>query len=111
MTDKQLFNSKRWEMLRARVLRRDEYLDQVLLRYGKRITADTVHHALPREVFPEYAFCSWNCVSVSRDTHNKLHDRDGHYLTDEGMKLLERIARKNNINISEKEKLRLIPPG
>ena len=110
MTDRQLFNSKRWQVLRAKILRRDEYLDRVALRYGKRLTAQTVHHILPREVFPEYTFEPWNLISLSHDTHNKLHDRSGHYLTADGMSLLERTIKKNNIYISETQKRKLYPP-
>lgn len=111
MTDRQLFNSKRWQVLRAKILRRDEYLDRVALRYGKRLTAQTVHHILPREIFPEYTFEPWNLISLSHDTHNKLHDRSGHYLTADGMSLLERTARKYKIEIDERIKNRLVPPG
>ena len=49
-------NCKRWERLRGAVLARDQYLDQIKKRFGKRVGADTVHHIFPREYFPEYAF-------------------------------------------------------
>ena len=111
MTDRQLFNSKRWQSLRAQVLRRDEYLDRIMLRYGKRINADTVHHIFPREIFPEYTFEPWNLISLSSDSHNKLHDRTGHYLTADGLKLLRWTARKNKIEISDYQLRKLIPPG
>ena len=110
MTEREIFNSKRWAKLRAAVLRRDSYLDRVALRYGKRITADTVHHIFPREYFPEYTFASWNLISLSNGTHNKLHDRTGHYLTADGIKLLERTAREHNIFLSDNMKLMLSPP-
>lgn len=90
---------KKWEDLRAFVLRRDKFLDQVALRYGKRIEANTVHHIFPREFFPEYTYAAWNLVSVSTTTHNRLHDRDTHKLTEEGWNLLVRTARKNNIEL------------
>lgn len=90
---------KKWEDLRAFVLRRDKFLDQVALRYGKRIDANTVHHVFPREMFPEYTFKAWNLVSVSHNTHNKLHVRDSHKLTEEGWSLLVRVARKNQIEL------------
>lgn len=111
MNERELFNSKRWQRLRAFVLRRDEYTDQIQKRFGKRITGQTVHHIFPREQFPEYTFEPWNLITVSTTTHNKLHDRDGHYLTAEGMELLERTARKKNIFISDADKLKLSPPG
>ena len=111
MNTEELFNSKRWQVLRAQVLRRDQYMDQLLLRFGKRRTADTVHHIFPREWFPEYTFEPWNLISITRETHNRLHDRDGHYLTAEGMQLLERTARKRKIVLSDHERKMLTPPG
>ena len=57
-------NCKRWERIRGAVLARDQYLDQIKKRFGKRIGADTVHHIFPREYFPEYAFCEWNLIST-----------------------------------------------
>ena len=110
MTAEQLFNSKRWQTLRAQVLRRDQYLDQILLRYGKRRTANTVHHIFPREAFPEYTFEPWNLISLTMETHNRLHDREGHYLTADGMQLLERTARKHNIVLSDHDRKMLTPP-
>lgn len=92
---------KRWEELRQYVLRRDRYLDQVALRYGKRIEANTVHHVFPRELYPQYTYCAWNLVSVSHATHNKLHVRDSHKLTAKGWELLVRTARKNKIELPD----------
>lgn len=111
MNDRAFFNSPRWQALRVSVLRRDGYIDQVAKRYGKRLTADTVHHIFPREVFPEYSFQPWNLISLSGSTHNKMHIRDSHYLTTDGMQLLERTARKYKIEISEDERKRITPPG
>ena len=111
MNTEQLFNSKRWQTLRAQILRRDQYLDQIQLRFGKRRTADTVHHIFPRETFPEYTFEPWNLISITRETHNRLHDRDGHYLTAEGLQLLERTARKRKIVLSDHQRKMLTPPG
>lgn len=93
--------TKKWEDLRAFILRRDKFLDQVALRYGKRIDANTVHHIFPREFFPEYTYAAWNLVSVSHKTHNELHVRDSHKLTAKGWDLLVRTARKNGIEIPE----------
>ena len=60
-------NCKRWERLRGAVLARDQYLDQIKKRYGKRVGADTVHHIFPREYFPEYAFSEWKvCFRLLR---------------------------------------------
>lgn len=99
MNADQELNSKRWIRLRGFILARDQYLDQIEKRYGRRVEADTVHHIFPREWFPEYTFSEWNLISVSRDTHNRLHDRTTHKLTDEGWKLLERTSRKRGMDI------------
>ena len=48
------YKSKRWRRKRESVLRRDGYQCQISLRYGKRVEADTVHHILPADKFPEY---------------------------------------------------------
>lgn len=98
MADNEL-NLVRWKKLRAYVLRRDRFLDQVALRYGKRIDANVVHHIFPREHFPQYTYADWNLISVSQTTHNKLHDRDGHKLTEAGWQLLQRTARARGIDL------------
>lgn len=89
----------RWTHLRAYILKRDKYLDQVALRYGKRIEANTVHHVFPRELFPQFTYEAWNLISVSHKTHNRLHVRDSHKLTAEGFELLVRVARQNKIEL------------
>lgn len=90
-----------WTHKREVILRRDGYIDQVAKRYGKIIEADTVHHIFPREFYPEYEWENWNLISVSKKTHNELHDRESHQLTEKGMELLRRTARKRGINIDE----------
>lgn len=99
--NKNELNSAKWERTRKYILTRDEYIDQVKKRYGKRVGADTVHHIFPREFFPEFTFETWNLVSVSRQTHNALHDRETHGLTSEGWALLVRTARSRGMEIDE----------
>lgn len=81
------------------MLRRDGYLCQISLRYGKRIEADTVHHIFPADRFPEYQWEPWNLISLAGAVHNRLHVRDSQELTDEGRQLLERTARKRGLDI------------
>lgn len=92
-------NVARWKRLRVYILKRDRFLDQVALRYGKRIEANTVHHIFPREIFPELTYQPWNLISVSTTTHNALHVRDSHRLTAKGWELLTRTARAQGIEI------------
>lgn len=84
------YKARRWERLRAQVMRRDGYRCQLSKRYGKSVPADLVHHIYPVDEFPEYAFAPWNLVAVSRAAHNKLHDRDSDKLTAEGVALMRR---------------------
>jgi 5-methylcytosine-specific restriction endonuclease McrA len=84
------YKARRWERLRAQVMRRDGYRCQLSKRFGKAVPADLVHHIYPVDEFPEYAFEPWNLISVSRAAHNKLHDRDSDKLTAEGVALMRR---------------------
>ncbi len=86
------YKARRWERLRAQVMRRDGYRCQLSKRYGKSVPAELVHHIYPVDEFPEYAFEPWNLVSVSRAAHNKLHDRDSDKLTAEGVALMRRTV-------------------
>ena len=98
------YDSKKWIEKKSRILRRDGYMCQVSKRYGKMIPAELVHHVFPLDEFPEYALCDWNLISVSWKVHNALHDRQTNGLSEEGRQLLERIARRNNIEVPEQYK-------
>lgn len=91
------YKSKRWKKLREKILRRDGYMCQASLRYGRHIEADTVHHVFPASKFPEYQWETWNLISLCAGEHNAMHIRESDELTDKGMKLQERIARQNGI--------------
>ena len=95
------YKSKRWLRLRQRILKRDGYMCQESKRYGRMVEANTVHHVFPVSRFPEYQWCEWNLISLSHAAHNRMHIRDTDELTDEGMRLMIRVARKQNIDISE----------
>lgn len=82
------YKKKRWQRKRQIILRMDGYRDRVAARYGRNIEANTVHHIYPVDAFPEYAWCDWNLISVSQDTHNKLHNRETGELTAEGLRLM-----------------------
>ena len=91
--------SNKWERLRSAALRRDGYLCRIALRYGRREEAQLVHHIFPREEFPQYQYCLWNLISVSKAAHNRLHVRSSDELSKEGIDLLRRTARKNGIEV------------
>lgn len=89
--------NQKWRRLRASILRRDGYMDQVQKRYGKTIEARLVHHIFPADEYPEYAYEPWNLISISYATHKALHDGDE--LSELGVGLLRRTARKNGVGI------------
>ena len=93
------YNNRKWHMVRQSVLRRDGYMCQLSKRYGKMVQANTVHHIFPRELFPEYQYELWNLISLSAEKHNELHDRSTNELTEQGVELLKRTARRNGIDV------------
>ena len=62
-------------------------------RYGKNVPAEVVHHIFPADEYPEYAYCLWNLISLSREYHNRMHDRTTGKLTDAGISLQRRTKR------------------
>lgn len=78
------YKSIRWKRLRDQVLRRDKYLCRESARYGRIVPATTVHHVWPATLFPEYAWCEWNLISLSAKAHNAMHDRKSDALTELG---------------------------
>ena len=88
------YNNRKWKSKRKYILKRDNYLDRDLIRYGKRVEADTVHHIFPVEFYPELKFVDWNLISLNHSTHNKMHDRSGHNLTTKGLELQKRYNRR-----------------
>lgn len=96
------YDDPKWIRLRNSVLRRDNYMDKESRRYGIIRPAEVVHHIFPKDEFPEYAFSVWNLISLSRQTHNEMHDRDTDELTQKGRDLLIRTARRNNVQVPEK---------
>lgn len=91
------YKSKKWRKLREQILRRDGYMCQESLRYGRHVEADTVHHVFPASKYPELAWDPRNLISLCSAEHNAMHVRDTDELTDKGQKLLERIMKKHRI--------------
>lgn len=84
------YSTHKWKYLAAGILRRDGYRCQVSKRYGKQVPAEVVHHIYPVDEYPEYAYCPWNLIALSRAEHNALHDRTTGALTEKGMSLMRR---------------------
>ena len=59
--------------------------------YGRNVEATTVHHVWPVEDFPEWAWASWNLISLSTKAHNEMHDRVTDQLTAKGEAWQRRI--------------------
>lgn len=95
--DRFSYDSSKWDKIKSLALRRDGYQCQLSKRYGKVAQAEVVHHIYPVEDYPEYAYCLWNLISLTRAEHNKLHDRKTDILTEKGKSLMRRtkIPEKN----------------
>lgn len=93
------YKGARWERVRAAALARDGYMCRESARFGRRVQADTVHHAFPRELFPEYQYSLWNLVSLSAAVHDQMHDRVTGDLTEKGKDLLRRVARRAGVDV------------
>lgn len=93
------YGSRAWRMKRQHILRRDGWMDQVALRDGVKLEADTVHHILPREDYPQYQLCDWNLIAVNgKLTHKaRLHEKYSGKLTKLGKALMYSTAAKNDI--------------
>ena len=74
-------------------------MDAYLSRYGVLKQAEMVHHIFPVDAFPEYQYELWNLISVTKYTHNQLHDKETDLLSKKGIDLLVSTARKNKIPI------------
>lgn len=96
-----MYHTKAWKRKREAILRRDKYRSQIAARYGRNVQGDTVHHILPVGVFPEYRWCDWNLITITRAEHNSLHDRETNKLTDAGLDLARRTAARRGLNVPE----------
>lgn len=97
MTDQAFYESKKWKHIREKALKRDGYKCQISKRYGRSIPAEVVHHVLPKEQYPQYAMELWNLISITKERHNRLHDRENGELTKEGEELALRMCRRLRI--------------
>lgn len=100
------YKDKRWQEKRKAILVRDKYQCQYFKRFGKIVEASHVHHIFPVEVYPEYAYCSWNLISLSNKAHNMMHERGSHELTQLGLSLQEKVKEQR-----EKYDSNRIPPS
>lgn len=88
------YKGKRWIMKRDAILCRDKYKCRECARFGRVMSADTVHHVNPAEMCPELFWDSTNLISLCRKCHNKMHVRDEHELSELGKDWVVRIERE-----------------
>ena len=74
MNNDPFYQTAKWQRVRKKVLMRDKYMDAELRRYGKLREAEVVHHIFPKDEFPQYAYELWNLISLTRSTHNAMHN-------------------------------------
>ena len=78
------YKSSKWKCKRERILRRDEYRCMECKRYGKSVSATTVHHIIPLEQRTDLKLASNNLLSMCNKCHDKMHDRTNNQLTKAG---------------------------
>lgn len=84
------YKTKRWKKLREYILKRDKYLCQDAIRYGKSVEATTVHHIFPASEYPELFYNPDNLISLSTAAHNAMHDRATNEISKKGKELQKR---------------------
>ena len=71
------YNNKKHREWREKVLRKDKYLCQECLRYGKKVTATHAHHIKPVDEYPELRYKVENGRALCLKHHNKMHPEKG----------------------------------
>lgn len=95
-----IYNTKRWKHLREVILKRDKYMDQMELRTGRQVNAETVHHIFPVDMYPQYQWCSWNLISLTNENHELMHNRVTGGLSNAGQRLMRETAERRGIPVS-----------
>lgn len=75
--EKNYYHHKKHREWRDKVLRRDKYLCQECLRYGKKVPAKIAHHIKPADEYPELRYDVNNGRALCLACHNKLHPEKG----------------------------------
>jgi len=101
-TVKNFHSQVRWQRLRSRRLRMDEYMCRECIRYGRTTKATTVHHIYPIETHWELRFNILNLLSLCNKCHEQMHHRMTREITDVGKQWQKRI---------EKQLFKLSPPS
>lgn len=75
-------------------MRRDGYRCRECIRFGKLKQGEMVHHAVPREDFPELQWEPWNLVTLCNQCHDRMHLRVSNELSKAGIDLANRVLRE-----------------
>lgn len=84
------YKSEKWKKKRESILKRDNYLCKECHRFGKSVSANTVHHINPAEDYPDLFLSDENLISLCNSCHNEMHDRNTNHLTKKGQDLKNR---------------------
>lgn len=71
------YQSAKHRAWRGKVLRRDKYLCQECLRYGRKTSATHAHHIKERLEFPELQYVVENGQALCAACHNRIHPEKG----------------------------------
>ncbi|EWG08892.1 HNH endonuclease [Cytobacillus firmus] len=82
------YKSKEWKALRVEALERDNYECQMCKENGKYHKAECVHHIKEVKPYPHLAMTLSNLKSLCNPCHNKVHDRIGIHLQEQGKKFV-----------------------
>ena len=93
------YRSARWRGLRRSALARDGWMCAECRRFGKRVEATAVHHVFPMNEFPEYRWQGWNLTCLCGACHDAMHDRNTNALTERGVELMKRTARRREMEM------------
>lgn len=75
--DNSHYKKKKHKEWRDKVLRRDNYLCQKCIRYGKKVEATHAHHIRTVEEYPELKYKVENGQSLCLACHNREHPEKG----------------------------------
>lgn len=82
------YKSREWMQLRLQALERDNYECQECKRKGKYRKAQCVHHLKEVKVVPTLALTLSNLESLCNSCHNKMHDRYGTIMSQQGKRFV-----------------------
>ena len=103
----EFYNSSAWRRIKEMVMSASAGLDEVLLRQGRIVPANQVHHIIPLSEDFTRALDKTNLIALSAETHSMIHSL---YKEDEEVKrkvqqrLMEYVADRRTMKLS-------IPPG